>query len=50
MFIRSNVHMQSNRSSIANVRKTVYMRECMNYSILMLSLGLHNLQVHLHLA
>ena len=35
---------------VANVRKTVYMQECMNYTILMLPLGLHNLQVHLYSA
>ena len=35
---------------VANVRKTVCMQECMNYTIAMLSLGLHNLLVHLHLA
>ena len=33
---------------ITNVRKTVYMQECKNYSIAMLPLCLHNLQVHLH--
>ena len=32
----------------ANVCKTVYMQECMNYTIVMLPLGLYNLQVHLH--
>ena len=33
---------------VANVRKTVFMQECMNYTIAMLLLGLHNVQVHLH--
>ena len=33
---------------VANVLKTVYMQECMNYTIAMLPLGLYNLQVHLH--
>ena len=50
MFICSNVQRYNNRNSIANVRKTVYMQECMNYTIAMLSLGLHNQQVHLHSA
>ena len=31
---------------LANVRKTVYMQECMNYTIAMLLLGVYNLQVH----
>ena len=30
--------------------KIVYMQECMNYTIAMLALGLHNLLVHLHSA
>ena len=32
---------------VANVRKTVYLQECINYTIAMLPLGLKNLQVHL---
>ena len=35
---------------VANVRQTVYMLEYMKYIIVMLPLGLHILQVHLHSA
>ena len=37
---------------VAILRKAVYMQECMNYTFAMqpLSLGLYNLQVHLHSA
>ena len=35
---------------VANVCKTVYMQECMNYTIAMLPLSLHNLQLHSHSA
>ena len=35
---------------VANVCKTVYMQEYMNYTIVMLPFGLHKLQVYLHLA
>ena len=31
---------------VANVRKTVYMQECMNYSNAMLPLDSHNLQIY----